>query len=112
MLFHSCKIDHFMWEITLLKWEQTNDSVDLLCNALMLETGIINSDALLPQNCKDHTDGPYCNKCLPGFYGDPTKGTSDDCQPCACPLNSPSNKSNKLTSFQSWESGSASVFLI
>uniref|UniRef100_A0A452E6V7 Laminin subunit alpha-2 n=1 Tax=Capra hircus TaxID=9925 RepID=A0A452E6V7_CAPHI len=42
-------------------------------------------------NCKDHTDGPYCNKCLPGFYGDPTKGTSDDCQPCACPLNSPSN---------------------
>uniref|UniRef100_A0A480VXV2 Laminin subunit alpha-2 isoform b n=1 Tax=Sus scrofa TaxID=9823 RepID=A0A480VXV2_PIG len=42
-------------------------------------------------NCKDHTGGPYCNKCLPGFYGDPTKGTSDDCQPCACPLNIPSN---------------------
>ncbi|XP_043313066.1 laminin subunit alpha-2 isoform X1 [Cervus canadensis] len=42
-------------------------------------------------NCQDHTAGPYCNKCLPGFYGDPTKGTSDDCQPCACPLNSPSN---------------------
>ncbi|EPY82235.1 laminin subunit alpha-2 isoform a precursor [Camelus ferus] len=44
------------------------------------------------ENCKDHTGGPYCNKCLPGFYGDPTKGTSDDCQPCACPLNIPSNK--------------------
>ncbi|KAB0360576.1 hypothetical protein FD754_004732 [Muntiacus muntjak] len=43
-------------------------------------------------NCQDHTAGPYCDKCLPGFYGDPTKGTSDDCQPCACPLNSPSNK--------------------
>ncbi|KAM9666921.1 laminin subunit alpha-2 [Trichechus inunguis] len=42
-------------------------------------------------NCKDHTSGPYCNECLPGFYGDPTKGTSEDCQPCACPLNSPSN---------------------
>ncbi|TEA36180.1 hypothetical protein DBR06_SOUSAS7510018, partial [Sousa chinensis] len=42
-------------------------------------------------NCKDHTGGLYCNKCLPGFYGDPTKGTSDDCQPCACPLNIPSN---------------------
>lgn len=42
-------------------------------------------------NCKDHTGGPYCNKCLPGFYGDPTKGTSEDCQPCACPLNIPSN---------------------
>ncbi|XP_008566936.1 PREDICTED: laminin subunit alpha-2 [Galeopterus variegatus] len=42
-------------------------------------------------NCKDHTGGPYCNRCLPGFYGDPTKGTSEDCQPCACPLNIPSN---------------------
>ncbi|XP_012410390.1 laminin subunit alpha-2, partial [Trichechus manatus latirostris] len=42
-------------------------------------------------NCKDHTSGPYCNECLPAFYGDPTKGTSEDCQPCACPLNSPSN---------------------
>ncbi|XP_053447622.1 laminin subunit alpha-2 isoform X1 [Nycticebus coucang] len=42
-------------------------------------------------NCKDHTGGPYCNQCLPGFYGDPTKGTSEDCQPCACPLNIPSN---------------------
>ncbi|XP_016060358.1 PREDICTED: laminin subunit alpha-2 [Miniopterus natalensis] len=42
-------------------------------------------------NCKDHTGGPYCNKCLPGFYGDPTKGTSEDCLPCTCPLNIPSN---------------------
>ncbi|XP_074043658.1 laminin subunit alpha-2 isoform X1 [Macrotis lagotis] len=41
--------------------------------------------------CKDHTGGLYCDRCLPGFYGDPTKGTSDDCQPCACPLNIPSN---------------------
>ncbi|ELW69407.1 Laminin subunit alpha-2 [Tupaia chinensis] len=43
-------------------------------------------------NCKDHTGGPYCNECLPGFYGDPTKGTAEDCQPCACPLNIPSNR--------------------
>ncbi|XP_029416828.1 laminin subunit alpha-2 isoform X2 [Nannospalax galili] len=42
-------------------------------------------------NCKDHTGGLYCNQCLPGFYGDPTQGTSEDCQPCACPLNIPSN---------------------
>ncbi|XP_036269558.1 laminin subunit alpha-2 isoform X2 [Pipistrellus kuhlii] len=42
-------------------------------------------------NCRDHTGGPFCNKCLPGFYGDPTKGTAEDCQPCACPLNIPSN---------------------
>ncbi|EGW09988.1 Laminin subunit alpha-2 [Cricetulus griseus] len=44
------------------------------------------------ENCKDHTSGPYCNECLPGFYGDPTRGTSEDCQPCSCPLNIPSNK--------------------
>ncbi|XP_037698911.1 laminin subunit alpha-2 isoform X2 [Choloepus didactylus] len=43
------------------------------------------------QNCKDHTVGPYCSECLPGFYGDATKGTPEDCQPCACPLNIPSN---------------------
>ncbi|MBZ3874023.1 Laminin subunit alpha-2, partial [Sciurus carolinensis] len=42
-------------------------------------------------NCKDHTGGPYCNVCLPGFYGDPTQGTAEDCKPCACPLNIPSN---------------------
>uniref|UniRef100_A0A6I8PFI4 Laminin subunit alpha-2 n=1 Tax=Ornithorhynchus anatinus TaxID=9258 RepID=A0A6I8PFI4_ORNAN len=42
-------------------------------------------------DCKDHTGGPFCNRCLPGFYGDPTKGTTDDCQLCACPLNIPSN---------------------
>lgn len=42
-------------------------------------------------NCKDHTGGPYCNECLPGFYGDPTRGSPEDCQPCACPLNIPSN---------------------
>ena len=29
MLFHSCKIDHFMWEITLPGGEQTNDAVGL-----------------------------------------------------------------------------------
>ncbi|XP_071074759.1 laminin subunit alpha-2 [Dasypus novemcinctus] len=43
------------------------------------------------QNCKDHTGGPYCSECLPGFYGDATKGTSEDCQPCACPLHILSN---------------------
>ncbi|XP_006029235.2 laminin subunit alpha-2 [Alligator sinensis] len=42
-------------------------------------------------DCKHNTGGPYCNRCLPGFYGDPTKGTIEDCQLCACPLNIPSN---------------------
>nr|XP_013006500.1 laminin subunit alpha-2 isoform X4 [Cavia porcellus] len=42
-------------------------------------------------HCKDHTGGPYCNTCLPGFYGDPMQGTAEDCQPCACPLSVLSN---------------------
>ncbi|XP_065644500.1 laminin subunit gamma-1 isoform X1 [Hydra vulgaris] len=36
-------------------------------------------------NCQDNTNGTYCEKCAVGFYGDPTKGNSDDCQECACP---------------------------
>nr|XP_014348008.1 PREDICTED: laminin subunit alpha-2 isoform X3 [Latimeria chalumnae] len=43
------------------------------------------------QDCRHHTGGPNCNQCLPGFYGDPTKGTPYDCQTCACPLNIPTN---------------------
>ncbi|KAM9261102.1 laminin subunit alpha-2 [Cariama cristata] len=42
-------------------------------------------------DCKHNTGGSYCDRCLPGFYGDPTKGTAEDCQLCACPLSVPSN---------------------
>ncbi|KAH0622297.1 hypothetical protein JD844_024476 [Phrynosoma platyrhinos] len=42
--------------------------------------------------CKHNTGGLYCDKCLPGFYGDATKGKPHDCQLCACPLSIPSNK--------------------
>uniref|UniRef100_A0A663M1U5 Laminin subunit alpha-2 n=1 Tax=Athene cunicularia TaxID=194338 RepID=A0A663M1U5_ATHCN len=42
-------------------------------------------------DCKHNTGGSYCDRCLPGFYGDPTKGTAEDCQLCACPLSMPSN---------------------
>uniref|UniRef100_A0A6Q2ZGJ1 Basement membrane-specific heparan sulfate proteoglycan core protein n=1 Tax=Esox lucius TaxID=8010 RepID=A0A6Q2ZGJ1_ESOLU len=41
--------------------------------------------------CAEHTTGFHCHECIPGFYGDATKGTANDCQPCACPLNIPSN---------------------
>ncbi|XP_078505044.1 laminin subunit alpha-2 isoform X4 [Lissotriton helveticus] len=43
------------------------------------------------KDCQHHTSGPYCERCLLGFYGDPTQQTADDCHPCACPLNIPSN---------------------
>uniref|UniRef100_A0A8C3H0K1 Laminin subunit alpha-2 n=1 Tax=Corvus moneduloides TaxID=1196302 RepID=A0A8C3H0K1_CORMO len=42
-------------------------------------------------DCRHNTGGSYCDRCLPGFYGDATKGTAEDCQLCACPLNIPSN---------------------
>ncbi|XP_051880562.1 laminin subunit alpha-2 [Pristis pectinata] len=37
-------------------------------------------------NCQHDTVGQFCDKCRPGFYGDPTRGTPNDCQTCSCPL--------------------------
>lgn len=37
------------------------------------------------QNCQHNTTGSQCQRCLPGFYGDATRGSSVDCQPCICP---------------------------
>uniref|UniRef100_A0A8C5AZY2 Basement membrane-specific heparan sulfate proteoglycan core protein n=1 Tax=Gadus morhua TaxID=8049 RepID=A0A8C5AZY2_GADMO len=42
-------------------------------------------------DCSHRTAGPYCGACLPGYYGNATHGSADDCQPCACPLSLPSN---------------------
>ncbi|XP_051266055.1 laminin subunit alpha-2 isoform X2 [Dicentrarchus labrax] len=42
-------------------------------------------------DCSHHTTGPHCDTCLPGYYGNATRGSSADCQPCTCPLNLPSN---------------------
>ncbi|XP_076612601.1 laminin subunit alpha-2 [Chaetodon auriga] len=42
-------------------------------------------------DCSHHTTGPYCDACLPGYYGNATRGSPADCQPCTCPLNLPSN---------------------
>uniref|UniRef100_A0A665UZW2 Heparan sulfate proteoglycan 2 n=1 Tax=Echeneis naucrates TaxID=173247 RepID=A0A665UZW2_ECHNA len=40
-------------------------------------------------NCLHNTHGEFCDQCAPGFFGDPTVGTPEDCQPCACPHTDP-----------------------
>ncbi|XP_019117192.2 laminin subunit alpha-2 isoform X7 [Larimichthys crocea] len=42
-------------------------------------------------DCSHQTTGPHCDTCLPGYYGNATRGSPADCQPCTCPLNLPSN---------------------
>ncbi|XP_063292891.1 basement membrane-specific heparan sulfate proteoglycan core protein isoform X6 [Pelobates fuscus] len=44
-----------------------------------------NSETGYCLNCQHNTEGPQCNKCKPGFFGDPTRGTPDACRPCPCP---------------------------
>ncbi|KAF3703025.1 Laminin subunit alpha-2 [Channa argus] len=43
-------------------------------------------------DCSHYTTGPYCDTCLPGYYGIGTRGSPVECQPCACPLSLPSNR--------------------
>lgn len=37
------------------------------------------------QSCQHNTEGPRCDKCRSGYFGDPSRGRPDDCKPCPCP---------------------------
>ncbi|XP_058499022.1 basement membrane-specific heparan sulfate proteoglycan core protein isoform X3 [Solea solea] len=55
------------------------------------------SDACHPETgvcggCMHNTQGELCEQCASGFFGDPTVGTPEDCQPCACPHTDPDNQ--------------------
>ncbi|XP_063172513.1 laminin subunit gamma-3 [Candoia aspera] len=39
--------------------------------------------------CLHNTEGPACERCTAGFYGNPFVGHPDDCQPCPCPGRAP-----------------------
>ncbi|XP_057289958.1 laminin subunit gamma-1-like [Hydractinia symbiolongicarpus] len=39
----------------------------------------------LCMNCKDNTEGPSCNQCSFGYYGNATIGEATDCKECLCP---------------------------
>ncbi|KAJ8412020.1 hypothetical protein AAFF_G00142870 [Aldrovandia affinis] len=43
-------------------------------------------------SCRHNTEGPACDKCRPGFFGNPRRGRPDDCKPCPCPYTEPSRR--------------------
>uniref|UniRef100_A0A3B5MAA9 Uncharacterized protein n=1 Tax=Xiphophorus couchianus TaxID=32473 RepID=A0A3B5MAA9_9TELE len=43
-------------------------------------------------SCQHNTEGPQCDKCRPGYFGDPTRGRPDDCKPCPCPYTETSRR--------------------
>ncbi len=43
-------------------------------------------------NCQHNTEGPNCERCKRGYYGDATYGREDSCRPCPCPHIQPSNQ--------------------
>ncbi|KAJ3585960.1 hypothetical protein NHX12_012366, partial [Muraenolepis orangiensis] len=43
-------------------------------------------------SCQHHTEGPQCDKCRTGYFGEPSRGRHDDCRPCPCPYTETSRR--------------------
>ncbi|CAB1426561.1 unnamed protein product [Pleuronectes platessa] len=52
------------------------------CNGHASACDPINGHCL---SCQHNTEGPQCDKCRSGYFGDPSRGRPDDCKPCPCP---------------------------
>lgn len=46
----------------------------------------------ISKQCLHNTDGPRCDNCKPGYYGNPASGGAQACQPCPCPGTASSNQ--------------------
>lgn len=57
--------------------------IECNCNGLASLCDPINGSCI---DCTNNTAGPYCQYCLPGYYGNPL--LSIPCLPCPCPLTS------------------------
>ncbi|XP_047424502.1 basement membrane-specific heparan sulfate proteoglycan core protein isoform X3 [Mugil cephalus] len=59
------------------------------CNGHATACDTINGHCL---SCQHNTEGPQCDKCRPGYFGDPSRGRPDDCKPCPCPYTETSRR--------------------
>ncbi|XP_055381870.1 laminin subunit alpha-1 [Condylostylus longicornis] len=62
--------------------------IECPCNGHAETCNIINGTCGI---CHHNTYGEKCERCQVGFYGNPLKGTPNDCSRCACPLLENSN---------------------